>query len=261
MRFLTRVPTSDEKAEFRALFSEGFENRVVPKSEIPPKPDVVRYAHVSWSNHFDGEANSIKQRQEVAVRKGDPPTRFLRAPWRENGRRRFVGASKFTGNDIDSLIPIMNRRHFLQTSSGAATGGFTLPNLHAANAADAAMSLGKAEHCVMLWLGGGMSQIDTFDPKTRGDAKAKQSGSYYDSIATAVSGVKICEHLPQNGPSHGAKSRQCARSITKSSMNMLLRQIECTRGGRPVERSGILRWVRSLPVSAARRRKEFPPTF
>ena len=78
----------------------------------------------------------------------------------------------------------MNRRHFLQTSSGAATGGFTLPNLHAANAADAAMSLGKAEHCVMLWLGGGMSQIDTFDPKTRGDAKAKQSGSYYDSIAT-----------------------------------------------------------------------------
>ena len=83
MRFLTRVPTSDEKAEFRALFSEGFENRVVPKSEIPPKPDVVRYAHVSWSNHFDGEANSIKQRQEVAVRKGDPPTRFLRAPWRE----------------------------------------------------------------------------------------------------------------------------------------------------------------------------------
>jgi len=83
MRFLTRVPTSEEKAEFRALFSEGFENRVVPTSEIPPKPDVVRYPHVSWSNHFDGEANSIKQRQELAARNGDSPTRFLRAPWRE----------------------------------------------------------------------------------------------------------------------------------------------------------------------------------
>jgi len=108
-----------------------------------------------------------------------------------------VGASKFTGNDIDSLIPIMNRRHFLQTSSGAAAGGFTLPNLHAANAAEAEIILGKAEHCVMLWLGGGMSQIDTFDPKTRGDAKEKKSGSYYDSIDTAVQGVKICEHLPK----------------------------------------------------------------
>ncbi len=47
----------------------------------------------------------------------------------------------------------------------------------------------------MLWLGGGMSQIDTFDPKELGDAKSKKAGSYYPSIETSVAGVKVCEHL------------------------------------------------------------------
>ncbi len=55
--------------------------------------------------------------------------------------------------------------------------------------------MGKAEHCVMIWLGGGMAQIDTFDPKAMGDAKAKKAGSYYKAIDTAVPGVQVCEHL------------------------------------------------------------------
>ena len=41
-----------------------------------------------------------------------------------------------------------------------------------------------------------MGQIDTFDPKKKGDPKAKKAGSYYESIETAVPGVQICEHLP-----------------------------------------------------------------
>ncbi len=86
----------------------------------------------------------------------------------------------------------MKRRHFLKTTSAAASA-LTLPGTYAANS----VPLGKAEHCVMLWLGGGMSQIDTFDPKARGDAKAKKAGSYYDAIDTAVPGVKVCEHLPK----------------------------------------------------------------
>src|SRR5690606_12759083 len=56
---------------------------------------------------------------------------------------------------------------------------------------------GKAEHCIFLWLGGGMAQIDTFDPKKRGDPKAspKVPGSDYAAIDTAVPGVRFCEHL------------------------------------------------------------------
>lgn len=59
---------------------------------------------------------------------------------------------------------------------------------------------GKAEHVISIWLGGGMGQIDTFDPKRKGDPKKKLPGSYYDSIETAVPGVRVCEHLPQLAP-------------------------------------------------------------
>ena len=58
---------------------------------------------------------------------------------------------------------------------------------------------GQAEHCIFIWLGGGMSQIDTFDPKALGDNKAtkKKPGSLYPSIETSVPGVRLCEHLPR----------------------------------------------------------------
>jgi hypothetical protein len=84
----------------------------------------------------------------------------------------------------------MNRRTFIQST--AATGAFASPYSFARPAPSA---FGKAEHCVMLWLGGGMSQIDTFDPKPLGDAKTKKAGGYYKSIDTSVPGVQVCEHL------------------------------------------------------------------
>ena len=65
----------------------------------------------------------------------------------------------------------MNRRTFIQSS--AVAGTFASPSVFAKPAS------GKAEHCVMLWLGGGMSQIDTFDPKPLGDAKTKKAGAEY----------------------------------------------------------------------------------
>ena len=86
-----------------------------------------------------------------------------------------------------------NRREFL--AAGAAAGcGLAFPQQ--ARADDKPIE-GKGEHVISIWLGGGMGQIDTFDPKRRGDPKKKLSGSYYDSIETAVPGVRVCEHLPQ----------------------------------------------------------------
>lgn len=57
--------------------------------------------------------------------------------------------------------------------------------------------MSKAEHCIFIWLGGGMSQIDTFDPKKRGNSKAspKVAGSEYAAADTTVPGVQFCEHL------------------------------------------------------------------
>lgn len=85
----------------------------------------------------------------------------------------------------------MKRRTFVQSASAATV----LPGLAASASESGTATLGKAEHCIMIWLGGGMAQIDTFDPKTMGDAKAKKAGSYYPSIDTAVPGVQVCEHL------------------------------------------------------------------
>lgn len=62
------------------------------------------------------------------------------------------------------------------------------------------MPVGKAEHCIMIWLGGGSCHIDTWDPKRKGDPKAKKAGSYYDSIPTAIKGTDVCEHLSKCAP-------------------------------------------------------------
>jgi len=58
--------------------------------------------------------------------------------------------------------------------------------------------MGKADHCIMLWLGGGCCHIDTWDPQDKGDATKKVAGSYYDAIPTAVDGIQVCEHLPRS---------------------------------------------------------------
>ncbi|MFZ4764605.1 MAG: DUF1501 domain-containing protein [Roseimicrobium sp.] len=91
---------------------------------------------------------------------------------------------------------VMKRRHFLQSSTAWAAA----PLL--GNESAGAMPKGKAEHCIFIWLGGGMAQIDTFDPKALGDIKAdpKKAGSYYPSIETAVPGVRVCEHLKNTAP-------------------------------------------------------------
>lgn len=83
--------------------------------------------------------------------------------------------------------------------------GAVLPSLGAAEEPSAAGPAGpalrgKAEHVISIWLGGGMGQGDTFDPKRQGDPQAKRPGSYYDSIETAVPGVRLCEHLRQLAP-------------------------------------------------------------
>jgi len=83
----------------------------------------------------------------------------------------------------------MNRRSFMATSATALTSATLVAKEEAIR--------GKAEHCIFVWLGGGMAQIDTFDPKKLGDPKSKKTGSAYPSIPTAVNGVSICEYMPK----------------------------------------------------------------
>lgn len=87
----------------------------------------------------------------------------------------------------------MNRRHFLQsTAAFAASSAFAGQGV-----APVVLPKGKAEHCIFIWLGGGMGQVDTLDPKDLGDNKSnpKKPGSLYASTETAVPGVRVSEHL------------------------------------------------------------------
>jgi uncharacterized protein (DUF1501 family) len=93
-----------------------------------------------------------------------------------------------------------NRRECLAGGVALACG-LALPGTgRAENSQASELILGKAEHVISIWLGGGMGQIDTFDPKRQGDPQKRVPGSYYDSIPTAVSGVQVCEHLKDFAP-------------------------------------------------------------
>jgi hypothetical protein len=52
--------------------------------------------------------------------------------------------------------------------------------------------LGRARSCILLYMEGGPSQIDTFDPKP-----GRPTGGPFKAIGTSVSGIQISEHLPR----------------------------------------------------------------
>ena len=93
----------------------------------------------------------------------------------------------------------LNRREFISSAGAVGLGaGAMLGGATVANGADKRKIFpqGKAEHCIMLWLGGGPCHVDTWDPKRLGDPKKRIAGSAYPAIETAIPGVRVCEHLP-----------------------------------------------------------------
>lgn len=85
LKLLTRLPSADEKALYVKHLSAGFESRLTDPDTIKPKPQSnrEREKYVSWSNHLDGEATTVRMEQEKAARRGDPPTERLDAEWRQ----------------------------------------------------------------------------------------------------------------------------------------------------------------------------------
>ena len=57
-----------------------------------------------------------------------------------------------------------------------------------------AASAGPERNCILLFMSGGPSHLDTWDPKP--DAPAEIRGEF-DAIETNVAGLRICEHLPK----------------------------------------------------------------
>jgi uncharacterized protein (DUF1501 family) len=85
----------------------------------------------------------------------------------------------------------ITRRDFVR--AGAIGSAFTLADfLRTTHAADTKPA--KATAAIVVYLGGGPSHIDTFDPKP--DAPAEFRGEFKPTD-TNVPGVRICEHLPK----------------------------------------------------------------
>jgi hypothetical protein len=87
----------------------------------------------------------------------------------------------------------LSRRQFLATAT--LTGlGLRQPTVTASATRPAVAPARCIRSCVLLFFYGGPSHLDTFDPKP--DAPAEVRGEYR-SAATAVPGVRVCEHLPR----------------------------------------------------------------
>jgi uncharacterized protein (DUF1501 family) len=71
---------------------------------------------------------------------------------------------------------------------------------------------GKAKACILLWMNGGPSHIDTWDPKP-----GAATGGPFKAIDTSAKGVQICEHLPNVAE----QAKHCAiiRSLTSREGN------------------------------------------
>jgi len=90
------------------------------------------------------------------------------------------------------LIRVGSRRWFLQAGL-AGLAGLTLSDLLRARAEAASAAAARKTAVVLFWLSGGPSHLDMWDPKP--DAPAEVRGPF-QSIASKVPGIRVCEHLP-----------------------------------------------------------------
>jgi uncharacterized protein (DUF1501 family) len=95
----------------------------------------------------------------------------------------------FTGNSSDCTG--QTRRGFLRVG-GLATLGLTLGQYLRVQANQPAAKR-KPMSCILLWMQGGPSHHDSFDPKP--DAPAEVRGEF-STIPTGLPGVRLAEHLP-----------------------------------------------------------------
>src|SRR5213594_4197154 len=85
----------------------------------------------------------------------------------------------------------LSRREALQLSA-AGVVGFSASGWLEAMAQQTANNPQRRRSCILLWMNGGPSQMDTFDLKP-----GHANGGPYKEIQTAAPGLKISEHLPK----------------------------------------------------------------
>src|SRR5438270_12076985 len=85
----------------------------------------------------------------------------------------------------------LTRRDWLRLTAFGATGCSVSGWLDAL-ANDAASNPRRRKSCILLWMSGGASQLETFDMKP-----GHVNGGPFQEIATTVPGIRISELLPR----------------------------------------------------------------
>ncbi|PYT27479.1 MAG: hypothetical protein DMG57_18140 [Acidobacteria bacterium] len=85
-----------------------------------------------------------------------------------------------------------DRRSFIRVGSLSVFGFLSWSDVLRLRAQTAAAK--RDLSVIHLWLTGGMSHLDTFDPKPDADTRYR---SQFKPIETNVSGIRISEHLPR----------------------------------------------------------------
>jgi hypothetical protein len=103
-------------------------------------------------------------------------------------------SAKQLGNFCGSAVHALDRRTFLGTlAAGATAFAADMTGLRLLQAPALADELKKKDkRCILLWLAGGASQLETWDPKP-----GASTGGPFRSIPTAVPGIQISELMPQ----------------------------------------------------------------
>ena len=85
------------------------------------------------------------------------------------------------------------RRDFMRHVAGACLGVRLGPMLGASIASAAPAPAGaRAKNVIYLWMAGGMSHLDTFDPKSKSDVMGPM-----EAIASKADGIQVGMHLPR----------------------------------------------------------------
>src|SRR5262245_59031534 len=90
-----------------------------------------------------------------------------------------------------SSLPRLSRRDWLKLSA-AGVVGYSMSGWLERLAADTARDPDRKRSCILLWMNGGPSQMDTFDLKP-----GTPNGGSFGETETSVPGIKISEHLPK----------------------------------------------------------------
>jgi hypothetical protein len=135
----------------------------------------------------------------MSIRPGSPGTNgfsetvFMSDPSRleHDHRHAFAGLNPL---EREGLV-VASRRNTLKAGL-AGLAGLSLPGLlrRRAQASEAGRPIKGQKAVILLWMAGGPSQIDTWDPKP--DRPLENRGPF-GVIPTKLSGVFLCEHLPK----------------------------------------------------------------